>query len=399
MPYRFSTQGWVLFVTEAETAKQVLSRPDKFPKGTISQGPLGCLLHRFVGGENIVFSNGQTWRKHRRKSLPIELFGRLTSRLLLAMERSENTVNVVSLFEALGLDVLGNAGFGLDFMALVNKESKWVSIYNRIRHGLGNVWFYIIPYIDTKFVHWFSHRKAVHEDLTEFHNMLDQMIEDKRKKIAEKESFSDDGAETDLLTAMLESQMIEGGGLSNDNIKDIQERMRNEAISILGDELAEVVPTIDQIKQMKYIDMVIKEAARMHPPILNLPARIAREDCFIGGTFVPKDTHLTVDMRHVMRNPRVWKDPDVFDPERFASGGEAEQLGPYAYVPFGGGGRICLGKKFSIALQAMVLSMMLRKYTWHLPDDSVHKSGVQEHGVGFGMVTIHDLNIQFKKRY
>ena len=101
---------------------------------------------------------------------------------------------------------------------------------------------------------------------------------------------------------------------------------------------------------------------RLNPPITTLTDRIATEDTEIAGTFIPKDTHVGVTVYELHRNPKVWNNPDLFYPERFAPGGEADQLEGLAWTPFGNGGaRVCTGMKSSMTQQRVLLSM-LRKF-------------------------------------
>lgn len=121
----------------------------------------------------------------------------------------------------------------------------------------------------------------------------------------------------------------------------------------------------------------------------------------MGGNFIPKGTLVSVDIYSLHRNPKVWKDPLRFDPDRFAPGGEAERQpgSGMAWIPFSNGGRQCIGMNFSLVQQRVVLAMLLRKYTFHLPSDSIHKNGIKSRGIAFGIVSVDDLNIEFKRRY
>ncbi|KAF7721368.1 cytochrome P450-dit2 [Apophysomyces ossiformis] len=316
-----------------------------------------------------------------------------------AIEELGDTVDVVDLFKRYALDVIGNAAFGFDFKALSDRNNKWVLIHHRIRNGIADPLFVVMPFIDTKLVHWFPHRTALHDDMTEFLSMIDQMIDTKRSALLEKRHREED-IEMDMLTAMLQSEMAEDDKLSTEAIREVQDKMRKESIRLLGDRPIDVIPTREQVKQMKYISMVVKEASRLHSPVLGLSLRVASEDCYVGNTFVPKGASVSVDMHMLMHNPRIWKDPEQFDPERFAPGGEADQQSsPLCWLPFSSGLRQCSGKNFSLAEQYVLLAMMVRKYTWTLPRDSVHRHCLLKTSADFAIITINDLNIHFKKRY
>lgn len=86
----------------------------------------------------------------------------------------------------------------------------------------------------------------------------------------------------------------------------------------------------------------------MSPPAASLVSRVTKEDTEIAGTFIPKGTRTTIDIYNLHHNPTVWKDPEIFRPERFAPGGEAEEhagLG-MSWLPFSNGARQCIGNVF-----------------------------------------------------
>ena len=69
----------------------------------------------------------------------------------------------------------------------------------------------------------------------------------------------------------------------------------------------------------------------------------------MAGVFIPKNTRINLDIYALHHNPAVWKEPETFNPERFAPGGEAECLGLYSWLPFSNGTRQCIGLNFSMA--------------------------------------------------
>lgn len=82
----------------------------------------------------------------------------------------------------------------------------------------------------------------------------------------------------------------------------------------------------------------------MASPTVNLITRKAAEDTELEGMMIPKNTAITVDIAALHYNDKVWENPGVFDPERFAEGGEYESMASkYLYLPFGGGARQCIG--------------------------------------------------------
>jgi cytochrome P450 len=87
------------------------------------------------------------------------------------------------------------------------------------------------------------------------------------------------------------------------------------------------------------------QSSRLANPATSIVQRTAAKDTELGGYFIPKDTLVNIDIIALHYNPRYWKNPEVFDPERFVDGGELDSQSPFpAYMPFGGGIRQCIGK-------------------------------------------------------
>ena len=124
---------------------------------------------------------------------------------------------------------------------------------------------------------------------------------------------------------------------------------------VLGDR----APTADALPQLHYTEMVIKEPKRRFAPVWRISRR-AKEDCEIGGYRVPADTRLIMSQWVVHRDPRFFDNPEAFDPDRWEDG-FAEQLPRYAYFPFGGGPRRCIGSSFAMTEVALVVATVARR--------------------------------------
>lgn len=87
----------------------------------------------------------------------------------------------------------------------------------------------------------------------------------------------------------------------------------------------------------------------------------------LGETFIPKGSTVVIDAISIHRNPKYWKSPDLFNPDRFLPRGEAEKHAGFGltYVPFGGGSRHCIGRNFAMNEQKVMLSMFC-KYIFYI---------------------------------
>jgi cytochrome P450 len=136
---------------------------------------------------------------------------------------------------------------------------------------------------------------------------------------------------------------------------DVAERLREEQDRVLGGE----PPTVDLLDEMPYLDMVLDEVLRLYPPAWIGPRRAVRDFEF-GGYTVPRGAYVNYCSWASHRIPEVFSDPEAFIPERFTRERKAA-LPRGAYVPFGGGQRICIGKRFGQTEVKLVATMMMQR--------------------------------------
>eukprot|EP00899_Mesostigma_viride_P023916 jgi/Mesvir1/4709/Mv05634-RA.2 len=107
-----------------------------------------------------------------------------------------------------------------------------------------------------------------------------------------------------------------------------------------------------------YVEAVIKESLRVYPPVAAM-TRVALEDVELGGHFIPAGTGVIVPAMAMNMDPKVFPNPDVFNPDRFrGKGGEEKKDYPHLFNPFGVGPRMCLGHRFAM-LEAMLVFIRL----------------------------------------
>jgi cytochrome P450 len=137
---------------------------------------------------------------------------------------------------------------------------------------------------------------------------------------------------------------------------DVVGRLREEQDKVL----AGATPSVEQLEgEMPYLEMVLDEVLRLYPPAWIGPRRAVREFEFAGCT-VPRGAYVNYSSWASHRIPAVFPDPEAFTPERFAPERKAA-LPRGAYVPFGGGSRICIGKRFGQTEVKLVATMLLQR--------------------------------------
>lgn len=118
--------------------------------------------------------------------------------------------------------------------------------------------------------------------------------------------------------------------------------------------------TVDDFKDLRYLECVIKEAQRLFPSVPHF-ARTTSEDSVLGGYFVPKGSTVGVSPIALHRNPDVWPSPLEFEPDRFLP--ENSQVRhPFAFLPFSAGPRNCIGQRFALLEEKVVLCHIMRNF-------------------------------------
>ncbi|KAJ8941641.1 hypothetical protein NQ318_010667 [Aromia moschata] len=137
-----------------------------------------------------------------------------------------------------------------------------------------------------------------------------------------------------------------------------QIKLRNEIRETLAKHYNGV--TYDSVMEMKYLDWVVDETLRLYP-VLPIVPRICEKDYKVPGTevIIEKGCFVMVTNMGLHRDPEYYPDPDKFDPERFSPENKSSRPN-VAYIPFGEGARICVGKRFGLlATKLGVIAMIL----------------------------------------
>ena len=231
--------------------------------------------------------------------------------------------------------------------------------------------------------------------------MIQRFIDDRRK------SGEDKG---DLLSMLLLARDEDDGGMMNDRqVRDeamtvfgaghettasalmwtwyllsqhpeVEARLLQELERALGGRAAE----LDDLPRLTYTEMVIKEAMRLYPPAWSV-TRQTIADVDIGGYHIGKGKVVVVNTYGMHLDARYFPDPERFDPERFSP--ENEKLIPkYAYIPFGGGPRVCIGNAFAMMEAKLIVATIAPQFRLALaPDQQVAPQRVFTLRAKYGM--------------
>ncbi|CAL4889573.1 unnamed protein product [Urochloa decumbens] len=152
--------------------------------------------------------------------------------------------------------------------------------------------------------------------------------------------------------------------------------------------------TEDDLVNLKYIKLIIKETLRLHPVVPLLLPRECRESCKVMGYNVPKGTTVFVNVWAINRDPKYWDDATAFKPERFKAGTVDFKGTNFEYTPFGAGRRMCPGMAFAQASMELVLASLLYHFDWELPGDMVPSELDMTEEMGITVRRKHDLYLR-----
>jgi cytochrome P450 len=136
---------------------------------------------------------------------------------------------------------------------------------------------------------------------------------------------------------------------------EVERRLHAEVAEVLGNRR----PTFDDLSRLGYTKLVLQEALRLYPPAWMFP-RTTDQEAIIGGHRIPAGSTLMLSAFASHRDPAFWPDPEAFDPERFTPERSAGRP-RYAYYPFGGGPRQCIGNYFAMMQAQIVTAMMVQR--------------------------------------
>jgi len=374
VPLRFGPFRYVL-VSHPDLIEQVLVTDNKsFMKGREVRLP------RLTLGNGLLTSEGDFWLRQRRLAQPAFHRAQVAGYAETMVEAAERaaagwadgeTRDVHAEMLRIALDIAGRTLFGAD----VTTDAR--EIGNALEHILAAFDKQIdskVPLPDTvPTPRNLRLRRAV--------GRLDAIV---FRLIAERRATSED--RQDLLSLLLHARDEDGSRMTDEQLRDEVMTIllaghetagialtwlwyllgRNaEVESKLAEELERVLggrpPTLADVPELRYTDMVVREVLRLYPPAWFFP-RLATREVELGGYRVQRRESVILSPWVVHHDSRWFTDPERFEPERWADG-RTGSLPKYAYFPFGGGPRLCIGAPFAmleLVLTAAALGQRFR---------------------------------------
>lgn len=376
---RFAHAKYFL-VNSAETVHHVLVDNNK--NYTKSPNYKGLKL---VLGEGLVTSEGEFWRRQRRLSQPAFHRDRVASFVTAMVDETERMLARWEEHVGEVMDVHAEMmNLTLRIVARTLFSTAVGSEADTIRESLGVALHHANDYAEAviKPPQWLPTPKNFRfkRSLKTLDSLVFRIIDARRRG---------ENADAMDLLAMLMAATEDGRGMTNTQLRDevmtlvmaghettanalawtfyllskdpeVERRLRREVGSAIGDR----APTAEDAPRLKYSTMVVQESMRLFPPVWALE-RQALEDDVVGGCRVPARSLVALSPYLLHRNRAYWENPEGFDPERFAPD-QVEKRPKFAYLPFGGGPRMCIGMGFAMMEAQMILARIAQRYRLEL---------------------------------
>ena len=144
--------------------------------------------------------------------------------------------------------------------------------------------------------------------------------------------------------------------------QEIQNKVHEEIQYVFGDDRTRPVTGTD-IKQLKYLECCIKEALRLFPSVPAI-ARLVSHDLQLDSYTIPKGATIMIFPYVLHRNKEVFPQPEFYRPERFFTENEINwsKINPFSYIPFSAGPRNCIGQRFALTEEKIVLANLFRNF-------------------------------------
>ncbi|XP_044297213.1 cytochrome P450 4B1-like [Varanus komodoensis] len=400
-PIWFGSFSACVTVTHPEYAKVLLARTD--PKDNFTYQNLIPWI-----GKGLLVLHGPKWFQHRKLLTPgfhytilkpyITLMAESTNVMLDKWEQLITKDKSVELFghvSLMTLDSIMKCAFSYNSNCQMDRENSYVQAVFELCSLLHARLLYILGYNDITY-HFSPHGYRFRKACNVAHLHTDMIIKERKKSLQNEEELQkiQKKRQLDFLDILLCARDENGVGLSDEDLRaevdtfmfeghdttasgiswlfyclaqnpEHQQKCREEIKGILGD-----CDTIqwDDLNKMTYCTLCIKESLRLYPPVPGVARVLSKPITFFDGRTLPEGFWVAVSIFLMHRNPSIWENPKVFDPQRFTPE-KISSRNSHAFLPFSAGPRNCIGQQFAMNELKVALALTLRRFEL-LPDPS-----------------------------
>ena len=379
------------FVTHPEGARRVLQ--DNAGNYT-KEHPSYALLGRLVGN-GLLTSEGSFWLRQRRLAQPAFHRDRIAA---MAAQMVKAAVDLAGEWEArvgsgkafpmledmsgLTLRIVADALFGTGLPARASSVREAWDVLGRQMAERFSRRRLIPPILPTAYDRAFRHARRTLFDI------VDGIVAEKRARGGDSssdllsmlmaardedtgEQMTDAQLRHEVVTMLLAGHETTAVALSwswalLDGHPYVRSKLRAELASVLGGR----VPTAADVPRLVYTRAVIDEAMRLHPPVYILFRRV-KDDDVVCGHRIHKGGVVVIAPMVFHRHPSFWDDPDAFHPERWLDDAAASRRPRFAFMPFSGGPRQCIGNSFAMMEAVLILATLAQRFVPRVADGYV----------------------------
>lgn len=171
---------------------------------------------------------------------------------------------------------------------------------------------------------------------------------------------------------------------------EIMKKVQNELEEVVG--LKRMVQE-SELSHLKYLEMVVKEVFRLHPPAPLLIPHQPLKDCIVNDFHIPKMSRVIVNAWAIGRDPCAWTDAHKFFPERFIGSKVDVKGNHFELIPFGSGRRGCVGIQMGLLKVHFVLAQLLHCFDWKLPNGMLPVDLDMTEEFGISCPLAHDVMV------
>ena len=364
----------VYFLNRPDLIEYVLVRnPQNFRKDRVVQNS------RWLLGTGLLTAEGDAWKRQRRLIQPAfardrtEAYARCmtdSAEQMLTDWRVGSMVDIHQEMMSLTLRVVVRALFELETMETseISRSLNTIMLNSIGGRLLFPPFFRYLPLPGMRDV-----RRAVN-------NMNAAAYE-----IIRQRRSSDKQTSGDLLSILMQARDEDGSRMTDEQVRDeimtfllaghettavalswalyllsrnagAEEKLREEVDRVLADRL----PCVSDLPSLPFIESVIKETMRLYPPAWSV-ARTAINEFELEGYEIPAGSNIVISQWIMHRDRRFFSEPEKFDPERWSTSA-CQNLPRFAYFPFGGGPRQCIGASFAMTEAVLILATIARRF-------------------------------------
>ena len=342
-----------------------------------------------IFGQGVLHTEGETHHRQRRLFLPFFHGNHVTAYTDLITGKAHDlvehwqngtTVNIEQEMARLTLSVIWRLLFGQDVKSESDTIREAISVGQRL---IKLQYDSLIASVTPLWVPLLRHRRftrsfrVIEETIFQFigrRRMNSEQHDDVLSLLlsatdSEGRPLTDEEIRDELMTFLLAGHETTANALTwawflLSQFPSVRERLACELNEVLGGRL----PAVGDVPRLRYTKMIWEESLRLYPPAWSLHTRVAHTaDRLPSGAVLPSRAWVFVSPWSLHRNARWFPDPDLFDPERFSE--EAKRTRPpFSYIPFGAGGRRCLGESFAELEGLLILATIASKVRLHLVD-------------------------------